>query len=216
VSRTVTLSISELGEEAAATAAASVLCGGGIVVLPTETLYGISCLALDERAVLRVAQVKGRSAEQVFSVIAANESQLEGLCDAPRGPARKVADAFWPGPVAILLPAALGVPAAVRSPRGVAVRVPGSMLARRVAALAGGPLVSTSANPTGEPPALDAGACERYLSGRIELILDAGPSPLGVPSTLVEPTAGGGLRVLREGAVSASELERRTGLQVTR
>lgn len=214
--RTTVLSVADLGEEAAAAFAASVLSAGGLVVLPTETVYGISCLALDERAVERVAEAKGRSPGHAFAVIAADEEQLAGLCARPEGAARVVADVFWPGPVGILLPAAPGVPEGVRSERGVVVRIPSSWLARRAAALAGGPLVSTSANPTGAPAALDAETCKRYLSGRVELILDAGPSPMRVPSTLVEPAGEGRVRLLREGVVSAAELERATGLEVVR
>jgi L-threonylcarbamoyladenylate synthase len=116
--------------------------------------------------------------------------------------ARRLAERFWPGPLTLVLPARPGVPLAITTGTGtVGIRVPGSAPARALALAAGGALVSTSANPAGLPPPLRAADLDPAIASGVDAVLDAGPAPGGLPSTVVEVEEGG-LRLVRAGAVS--------------
>jgi len=185
--------------------AAALLRAGGLVVYPTETFYGLGALASRADALARLAAAKLRPAGKALPLIAADLAQVESVA-ALDGPARRMAGRFWPGPLTLVLPAAPGLDAAVTGGTGtVAVRVPGSEVARTLARLAGGPLVSTSANRSGEPPPVRADELSPTLLAEVDGVLDAGPTPGGLPSTLVALERGGP-RLLREGAVPFAEV----------
>jgi L-threonylcarbamoyladenylate synthase len=130
------------------------------------------------------------------------------------GAAARLAEALWPGPLTLVLPARPGLPAAVTAGTGtVGIRVPGSEVARALAREAGGAIVSTSANLAGEPPPASPAALAPELVARLDHVLDGGPTPGGLAST-VAALEGEGVRILRPGAVPAEALERalrRTG-----
>lgn len=181
-------------------AAARVLRAGGIVAYPTETFYGLGALARDPRAVARVAAAKGRPEGKPLPLVAADLAQAEEVAALPPL-ARRLAARFWPGPLTVVAPARAGLAPEIAAGTGtVGVRVPGDEVARALAAAAGGALVSTSANLSGAPPVSRAGDLDPALRARLDAVLDAGPTPGGLPSTVIAVESGA-LRLVRAGAV---------------
>jgi L-threonylcarbamoyladenylate synthase len=191
--------------EARVAAAAAVLRRGGLVAYPTETFYGLGCLALDAAAVARLAAAKGRPDGKPLPLLADRLEAVERVAFlSPR--ARRLAARFWPGPLTLILPARPGLPAEVTAGSGrVGIRVAGGEVARALAAAAGGPLVSTSANLSGAPPPASPGALDPALVARLDGVLDAGATPGGLPSTVVA-VEGEALTLVRAGAVPFEEV----------
>jgi L-threonylcarbamoyladenylate synthase len=178
----------------------ALLARGGIVAYPTETFYGLGALARDGAALERLARAKGRPEGKPLPLVAADLAMVEEVAQV-EGLARRLAEAFWPGPLTLVLPARPGLPAPITGGTGtVGIRVPGSDVARALCRAAGGPVVSTSANPAGEAPPATAAALDAGLRARLDGVLDAGPTPGGLPSTVVRVESGR-LDLLREGAV---------------
>lgn len=197
---------------AAMKAAAAALAGGGLVAHPTETLYGLAVDPWNEAALGRLAAVKGRKGSQGFILIAAGP---EALLKLTRDPASAVltelARAFWPGPLTLVLPPSSHAPrGAVGAGGGIAVRVTPDPVAQALILSFGRPVTSTSVNRAGEAPATTAGEVRSRLGGDVDLILDGGPRPGGVPSTLVDLT-GERPVLLREGAVERARIEEIAG-----
>jgi L-threonylcarbamoyladenylate synthase len=180
--------------------AAAALRRGAIVAYPTETFYGLGALATLPAAVARLGEAKLRPDGKPLPLVAADEAMAFGVWAGVPPEALVLARAFWPGPLTLVAQAAAGLPDPVSPGGSVAVRVPGSERARELSRLAGGPLVSTSANPSGGPPPAEAGALDPWLLARIDLVLDGGRTPGGLPSTVVE-VGSGAPRLLRAGAV---------------
>ncbi|WP_242394721.1 L-threonylcarbamoyladenylate synthase [Anaeromyxobacter oryzisoli] len=181
--------------------AAAVLRAGGIVVYPTETFYGLGALASAGEALERLARAKLRPEGKPLPLVAADRAQVAAVARL-EGAAVRLADRLWPGPLTIVLPARPGVHPAIHAGTGtVALRIPGSEVARALAAAAGGALVSTSANLSGGPPPDRVAALDRTLRGRVDHVLDAGPTPGGLPSTIVA-VEGDAVRLVRAGAVA--------------
>jgi L-threonylcarbamoyladenylate synthase len=180
--------------------AATALRQGRIVVYPTETFYGLGALAADGAAVARLGAAKLRPEGKPLPLVAADAEAAFATWDEVPAAARVLAASFWPGPLTLVARAAPGLPAAVTLGEGVAVRVPGSVIARELCRLAGGPVISTSANPSGGPPPASPDALDPGLLARVDLVLDGGPTPGGLPSTVVA-LEGDGARLVRAGAV---------------
>jgi L-threonylcarbamoyladenylate synthase len=180
--------------------AAAVLRRGGVIAYPTETFYGLGALASDGEAVARLVRAKGRPDGKPLPLLGAVTAQLEAV--ATFSPlARRLAAAFWPGPLTLVLPARPGLHPAITGGGGtVGVRVTGSPVAAALASAAGGVLVATSANLAGEPPPTTAGGLDPALRGRLDLVLDGGSTPGGAPSTVVA-VEDERLTLLRPGAV---------------
>lgn len=179
-----------------------------IVAVPTETVYGLAC-ALSEAGVERLLEAKGRDVGKALTLLVDDLADAAALVVAPPGAAR-LADRFWPGPLTMVVPLQPGVvlPLAVTGgSRTVGLRVPDQPFTRRLARTLG-PLPLTSANRSGEPDARDAAGVQAAVGGVIELIVDGGPSPGGVPSTVIALEADGSWRVLRPGPVTEVELAR--------
>lgn len=188
-------------EEAAIGQVAAVLAAGGLIVFPTDTLYGLAADPWRADAVARVFAAKGRSAAFALPLIAADRAQAERATTGFPPLAAKLADAFWPGPLTIVLPANPALAEGVHAGTGtVAVRVPNHLVARMVAKAAGGLVTATSANRSGREPSAEAAEACRGLEGLIDLLLDAGPTPGGPPSTIVDASETT-LRLVRSGAV---------------
>lgn len=181
--------------------AANALRRGGIVVYPTETFYGLGALAGDAAAVARLGAAKLRPEGKPLPLVAADAGAAFATWQDVPPAARILAAAFWPGPLTLVARAAPGLPAAVTLGEGVAVRVPGSATARELCRLAGGAVISTSANPSGGPPPASPDALDPALLARVDLVLDGGPTPGGLPSTVVA-LEGEGARLVRAGAVA--------------
>lgn len=194
-------------------AAAERLRGGGVVAYPTETFYGLGALASDPAAVARLVRAKGRPDGKPLPLLAADLAQVEAVAELTPL-ARRLAAALWPGPLTLVLAARPGLHPAITGGGGtVGVRVTSSPVAAALARSAGGALVATSANLAGEPPAADAGALAAGLVARIDLVLDAGPAPGGLPSTVVA-VEGARLRLLRAGAVAPAAVAAAAGVPV--
>ncbi len=180
--------------------AVSLLSSGGLLVYPTETLYALGARALDGAAADRVRAAKGRADDKPLPLVAGDVEQARRLCAEWPAEAARLAARFWPGPLTLVLRAAGVVPSAVTAGTGtVAVRVPGRALPRSLCAAAG-PLVSTSANRAGEPPATRCADAVDAVGAAVGLALDGGTCA-GAPSTIVE-LGPGGPRFLREGAIA--------------
>jgi L-threonylcarbamoyladenylate synthase len=195
------------GLQADIEAAAATLRRGGVIAYPTETFYGLGALAADAAAVERLARAKGRPDGKPLPLLAADLAAVEVVA-VLEGDARRVAERLWPAPLTLVLPARPGLPAAVTAGTGtVGVRVPGSDVARRLARAAGGAIVSTSANPSGGPPPARVEELDPALRARLDGVLDAGPTPGGLASTVVAVEEGR-VRLLRPGPIAADVVER--------
>lgn len=187
-------------EPAAIARAADVIRGGGVVAYPTDTLYGLAVDPRNDDAVARLFSLKGRDAAQAIPLIAASTEQAQqaGRLEASHV---RLADAFWPGPLSIVVAAEASVSRLLLAGGStVAIRVPAHGVARRLAEAFGYCITATSANLSGAAPATTPDAVAAALGDRIDAIVDAGPSPGGLPSTLVAIDADGPV-LLRAGAI---------------
>ena len=187
-------------------AAIEVLRRGGIVAMPTDTVYGVG-VALDALdGLARLFAAKDRPPDRAIVLLVADLEQAASVGTFSPA-ARALAERFWPGGLTLVLAQAPGavLPAALTGGAGtIGVRIPDHDCPRRLARDLG-PLPVTSANLSGQPDARDATAVLAQLSGRIDLVLDGGPARGGVPSTVVD-CSGAVPRILREGAISATRL----------
>jgi L-threonylcarbamoyladenylate synthase len=189
--------------------AAQILRGGGLVALPTETVYGLGGNALDRMAVESIFAAKSRPAWDPIIVHIASEAMLEGLVEEVPAAARRLMEHFWPGPLTLLLPRAPAVPDAVTAGRSlVGVRVPSHPVALEMIRRAGVPVAAPSANRFGHVSPTTAQHVLDDLDGRIDAILDAGPSPGGVESTVLDPAT---MTIYRPGAVTAEQIREVAG-----
>jgi L-threonylcarbamoyladenylate synthase len=181
--------------------AAELVLAGGVVAYPTDTLYGLAVDPRNVQAVDRLFAIKGRSGGQPIPLIATDLAQAAGQAGELNELARRLASAFWPGPLTLVVPAHPGIAAGVHAGTGrVAVRVPNHDVARALAARCGTPVTSTSANLSGHPASNLVDAVREALADRIDAILDAGPTPGGLPSTIVDVT-GAAPSLVRAGVV---------------
>ena len=178
------------------------LRGGGVVVIPTDTVYGLACDPADEAAVERIYALKRRPADLQLNLLAAEATGFEDVVEM-NGPARRLAARYWPGALALVLPVGPRRLAVPRQGGTLMVRVPGHEqlieLLRRT-----GPVASTSANRHGEPAASSARAAAEAFGDEVDAILDGGPGA-GIASTIIDVTSTPP-RVLREGLIQADEL----------
>ena len=186
--------------------AAAALRRGELVVYPTETFYGLGAMAADAAALARLAAAKLRPEGKPLPVIAADEAGAFALWASVPADARRLAARFWPGPLTLVAAAAPGLPPEVAAGGTIGVRVPGAVVARELCRLAGGAVVSTSANPSGGPPPAAVDELAPDLLARVDVVLDGGRTPGGQPSTVVE-VGQGAPRLLRAGAVPWPDVE---------
>ncbi|MBL9185985.1 MAG: threonylcarbamoyl-AMP synthase [Opitutaceae bacterium] len=191
------------------------LRAGELVAVPTETVYGLAAHALDARACARIFRAKGRPSSDPLIVHLHSVRQL-GLVCRPNAAALRLARAFWPGPLTLVLPKTAAVPAIVTAGReSVAVRVPRHPLFRRLLRLAGVPLAAPSANPFGYVSPTTAEHVRQGLGKKIPHILDGGPATIGLESTIVDLRDPSRPAVLRPGAITAEQIARVLGRRVT-
>jgi L-threonylcarbamoyladenylate synthase len=186
--------------------AAEVIQAGGVIVYPTETLYGIGANAWDGTAIAKVRAIKQRTDQKPILVVIHSRDQLRSLAATVNENARLLMDHFWPGPLTLVFPASRQVPDMLSRGTGtIGVRIPSSPLCLRLLTLCGCPLTSTSANLSGQPSAQDVREIRRAIPKGIDLILDAGLLPHTLPSTVVDVTVSPP-RIIRIGAIEASRL----------
>lgn len=187
--------------------AASAIRSGGLVVAPTDTLYALAADPFSEAAIERLFHVKGRAHELALPLMAADLAQVVSTIGTMPETAAWLASRFWPGPLTLLLPAPAGLAAGVTGGTGrVAIRVPAHRVARALCAACGHPVTATSANVSGAPASHDAALAARSLEGALEVTLDAGLTPGGPPSTIVD-VSGSRVTLVRAGAVVWEEIQ---------
>jgi L-threonylcarbamoyladenylate synthase len=188
--------------------AAEQLAAGGVIGLPTDTVYGIAASLGHADAIARIFEIKDRPLDKPLPVLVSSTQSLVQIAHLPDQAIRDLLDEFWPGPLTVVVPGVNGLPRGVRGDDGtVAVRLPNHPLAIEIIEKAGGAVACTSANLSGDPPALTAEETAEKLCGKLDLVIDGGLAPGGVASTVVMPK-GNGLKVLREGGLSAQDIQR--------
>lgn len=181
--------------------ALAILRQGDVVAVPTDTLYGLAADATNEAAVERVIALKRRPADLAIPVIAADVGQVERQVGVLTPLARRLITAFWPGPLALVIEAHPNLASALhRGSRRIAVRVPNQPVACELARMAGVPLTATSANLSGQAPAVDAAGVVAIFGAALRAVVDGGPAPGGPPSTIVD-VSGPAPVLVRAGAV---------------
>ena len=187
--------------------ALQILREGGLVAFPTDTVYGVGALVFDGKAVESIYVAKQRPIEKAIPVLMADAADMEKVgMDIPEV-AHQLAARFFPGPLTCLIPKQPTLPESVSATETVGVRVPDHEVARALLRAAG-PMAVTSANISGQASPSTAQEVLAQLNGRIDLILDGGKTPGGVPSTLVDCT-GNDLKILREGPISLAEIRQK-------
>ncbi len=185
--------------------AVKLLQAGELIALPTDTVYGVAAIASQPSAVARLYVAKGRPPERSIPILLADPRDLDAVAAEVSDLVRRLVAHFWPGGLTLIVPKGSAVPPEVSSTPTVAVRLPDLALARQIIAAVGAPVAATSANRSGQPDALTAGEVMAQLQGRIAAVVDGGPSPGGVPSTILDCTTEFP-RVLRVGAISVEAL----------
>ncbi|MGQ0719347.1 MAG: L-threonylcarbamoyladenylate synthase [Pseudonocardiales bacterium] len=186
-------------------AAASAVRGGRLVVLPTDTVYGLGCDAFSPAAVQGLLEAKGRGRDMPVPVLVGSWSTVDGLVLGVPAQARKLIEAFWPGGLSLVLPHASSLAWDLGETRGtVMLRMPLHPVALELLRDVG-PMAVSSANRSGLPPASTVEQAREQFAERVHVYLDGGPSGEPVASTIVDLTADDPV-VLREGAVTAAQL----------
>jgi L-threonylcarbamoyladenylate synthase len=184
-------------------AAVQTLNSGGIVAYPTETFYGLGVRYDLAKSLARLHALKRRPSEKAMPLIIGEREAIGLLAPEVSDMAAGLMERFWPGPLTILLPARPGLSGHISANGKVAVRLPGESFALDLARAAGLPLTATSANPSGLPPACDAGQVAAYFGAGIDLVIDGGSTRGGLPSTVVD-VEGDRITVVRRGEIDPS------------
>ncbi len=177
------------------------LRAGGVVAFPTDTLYGLGADVFNPVALDKVFAVKGRSSGLALPVLIESWEQLDRLTSNVPAKARVLADAFWPGPLTLVMNKASEVPDRLTAGAPtVAVRLPGHPVARAILQRFGGPITGTSANLSGEPDPMTLAELKGLLGDSVDYIMTCGPAPQGIASTIVDITTEPPT-LIREGAI---------------
>ncbi len=193
-------------EEKTASIAAELIRSGELVAIPTETVYGLGANGLNETAVAKIFEAKGRPQDNPLILHVAESTDMEKFCHSIPQAAYRLAEEFWPGPLTMVLPARDIVPK--RTTAGlstVAVRCPDNAVTREIIRLSGVPIAAPSANISGKPSTTTAEHVLHDHDGRIAAIVDGGPCRVGVESTIVDLTEERP-RLLRPGGISPEQL----------
>ncbi len=180
---------------------------GGVILFPTDTLYGLGVVPRSPAGLAALSRLKGRDPGKPFPVLLADASLVDRYAAVIPAPWRVLMQRFWPGPLTLLFPAIPGLPPGICSVSGkVALRVPGGALCRSVLRAAGGSLTGTSANVSGAGGAGDPATALRDLGAGIDLFVNAGTLPPSPASTLLDMDASGSVVVLRAGAIPETDM----------
>jgi len=193
--------------------AAGIISNGGLIAFRTDTFYGLGADPLNEAAVDRIKTVKGRDEGKPILLLIAELTDLDPLVLSIPPLYRKVAEAFWPGPLTIVMPADPQLPDGVTAGTGsVGLRLPDDARLRALVAECGGRLTATSANVSGSEPATSAADVQRYFPSGVDLIIDGGEVQVTKPSTVIDINANPP-RLIREGAISREQLKKTLGFE---
>jgi L-threonylcarbamoyladenylate synthase len=182
--------------------AVEALRSGGVVAFPTETFYGLAVDPRSARAVARIVELKQRLPDRPLPLIAADVDQVRAHAGVMTPLAERLAAGAWPGPLTLIIPASRDLFEGAHLSAGtIGVRVPADSIARALAAAFGHPITSTSANLSGQPPASAADDVLATFGDGVDVLIDAGPTPGGPPSTIVDATGDRPILV-RDGAMA--------------
>jgi L-threonylcarbamoyladenylate synthase len=184
-----------------------ILKKGGVIAFPTDTVYGLGADAFNSTAVERTYKIKNRPKYQQFPLLIADVKQLTVLAEPIPEIARFLARRFWPGGLTLVLPKKDSVPAYVASRPTIAVRIPNHPVCLALIQHLGNPLIGTSANISGQPPALTAEEVRQQLGEEIDLIVNGGKCPGGKESTIIDITHEPPI-ILRQGIISSHEIDK--------
>lgn len=196
----------DAGDLASLARAAALLLDGHLVAFPTDTVYGVGATAFSDEAIARLYVVKQRTRAKGIPVLIADFEDLSRVSGGLTPTAERLIAAFWPGQLTLILPRLPGLPAILAPDETVAVRLPDHLVTRQLIRQAGGAVATTSANLSGRPPANSGQEALAALDGLVAAVVDDGPSPRDVSSTIVDCTAARPA-VLRAGPISADEIE---------
>lgn len=186
--------------------AAEMIKSGGLVAVPTETVYGLAGNGMDEAAVGKIYEVKGRPEVKALSLMVPGAEAMERYCVDVPAAACALAEKFWPGPLTIILKSKAEVPEMVRAGGStVGLRCPDHPQTLELLRESGVPLAAPSANPSGEPSPRNAAKVLEYFDGAIEAVLDGGECGIGTESTIIDMSSAP-YRILRHGALSEAEV----------
>lgn len=184
-----------------------ILKNGGIVAFPTDTVYGLGAVCTNEEAVSRIFTAKGRDEGKPLSILVADPAQVELLALEVPEKAKRLMQKYWPGALTVILKKRPEISEIVSAGGDtIGIRMPDLPAAVELIRAAGSPLAAPSANLSGKRSAVTAEEAAEDLSGRIDLILDGGPSPVGTASTVVDLT-GEAPRILREGVITKTMID---------
>ncbi|MCH7800863.1 MAG: threonylcarbamoyl-AMP synthase [Chloroflexi bacterium] len=194
--------------------AVQLLRAGGVVAIPTDTVYGLAARAFDASAVARVFRIKGRDSSAPLPLLLADAEMMEQCISVSSEYATRLAETFWPGPLTIVVPKSHHVPDHVTSGgASVGLRVPDHVVPRALSEALGEPITGTSANRSGQPAITSFSELKLEMGSDLDYILDGGDLPERPVSTVVDLT-GDVPRVLRQGGVSQAAIESALGIQV--
>lgn len=185
--------------------ASQMLLDGQLVVLPTDTVYGVACRLTDD-AILRIYLAKERSPDKAIPILLASVDDVTEVAQPLMPYARRVAEKFWPGPLTLVLPKSDRLPQRASSLPTVGVRVPALEITQQIIKAAGGALAVTSANLSGQPAARTVQEAISQLGASISVAVDGGPCDRDVAST-VASIDGRTVRIVREGPISEADLQ---------
>ncbi len=195
------ITLTKKNTEHAVKEAVKILKAGGIISYPTESFYALGALAMNEKAVKKIFDIKNRPYGKPLPLIVHDTQSLLIAAEEIPDHATMLIKKFWPGPLTIIFEARNEVPVLITGEsRNVAVRVPGESAALQIAKSIKVPITATSANLSSMPPAINAEAVLSYFGDNIDLILDGGQAPGGKPSTILDVTVTP-VRILREGSI---------------
>jgi len=182
--------------------AIAVLKNSGIIAYPTETFYGLGTNPLDESAVKRLFDIKGRDFDKPVSILVKDLNALSLVAEEIPPAAERLIKRFWPGPLTIVFRAKKNIPLILTANTGrIGVRVSSSPIAKRLLGIIDMPLTATSANPSGEKSPVTAEEVEIYFRDKVDMILDGGKLQGKVGSTIIDATTGRDLECIREGDI---------------
>jgi L-threonylcarbamoyladenylate synthase len=185
--------------------AATWLRQGHLVAFPTDTVYGVGADAFNAVAIEQLYQAKQRPDEKGIPILLADLADLDKVTQAVPGLVRRLMARFWPGPLTLIVPRHPELPANISPNESIAVRIPDCHVARDLIRAVGGAIAATSANQSGQPPAQTGEEALAALDGWVTAVLNDGPTPGGIPSTIIT-FVDGTPRIIREGPITASDL----------
>jgi len=200
------ITLTKKNYENAVMEAVNILNAGGIIAYPTESFYALGAMALNEKAVKKIFDLKNRPYGKPLPLIVDDIQTLLSVAEEVPDQASEMIKKFWPGPLTMIFKAQNEVPVLLTgNTKNVAVRIPGESAALQIAKSIKAAVTATSANLSSQPPAINAEAVLSYFGDNIDLILDGGNAPGGKPSTILDETVTPP-RILREGSIRSDQI----------